>query len=182
MRAKVWLLCEDDTTQGFVRRFLWRRRIRYHDVYNLPLPTGGSGEQWVRERFPDELQAIRRESNTVLIVVTDADTNTTRERRLQLDRQCDEFDVPRIQTNDPAVVLVPRRNIETWLQHLDTGEAVNETHDYKQRFRGLSMKDLRGLADELYRICHEAQKLSASAPRSLREACMEYPKITRFVR
>lgn len=181
MSARVVLLCEDERTERFIRRFLWHRNIRDHDIHTLPLPTEGSGEQWVRKRFPDELRAARNKGK-LLLAITDADTSTTAKRRSELDRQCVERNVAQRQPKDPVIVLVPRRNIETWLQHLNTGRAVDETHAYKQMFRGLSMKGLRALADELYRMCHEVQKLSTSAPPSLREACVEYPKVTRFVR
>ncbi len=73
--VSIVLLCEDSQTNSFVRRFLRRRGFDHRDITTLPLPGGsGSGEQWVRERYPDQLRAIRGKQAAYLIVVTDADT------------------------------------------------------------------------------------------------------------
>ena len=139
MSAPIVLLCEDARTDIFVRRFLWHRKFRGRDVFTLPLPAGSaSGEAWVRKRFPKQLRAIRHRQRAVLLVVTDADTNTTSERRSHLDQQCDRCNVVRSQRHDPVIVVVPRRNIESWLHHLKTSQAVAETHAYKPRYRSLS--------------------------------------------
>ena len=71
---------------------------------------------------------------------------------------------------------IPRRNIETWLWQLQSHQTVDETYDYKPRFRGLEIASLRGLADELIRMCHCEQRLVETAPSSLQQACLEYPK------
>lgn len=148
MSAPIVLLCEDARTDIFVRRFLWHRKFRGRDVFTLPLPAGSaSGEAWVRKRFPKQLRAIRRRQRAVLLVVTDADTNTTSERRSHLDRQCDQCNTVRRQPNDPVIVVVPRRNIETWFHNLKTYQAVDETYDYKPMFRRLAKRDVRALAD-----------------------------------
>ena len=75
---------------------------------------------------------------------------------------------------DPVIILVPRRNIETWFAYLD-GEPVDETQDYS----AWKSKDPRPFADELYRMCHEAQQLRTPAPASLEESCQEYRKLRR---
>lgn len=90
MSAGIILLCEDQRTNTFVRRFL-RHRFRNHDIETLPLPTegsAGSGEQWVRQQFPKELEAIWNRKRAVLVVVTDEDTDATRSRRTSLNREC----------------------------------------------------------------------------------------------
>ena len=97
-------------------------------------------------------------------------------------RQCDTEKISRTQTNDPVIVAIPRRNIETWLWHLQSHQAVDETYDYKPRFRGLQTANPRGLADELFRMCHREQRLPVTAPSSLLQACLEYPKLTRILR
>ena len=56
MSASIVLLCEDRQTDSFVRRFLWHRNIRRHDIHTKPIPHGKqSGEQWVRTQFPKAL-------------------------------------------------------------------------------------------------------------------------------
>ena len=175
--VSIILLCEDSQTDAFARRFLKRRNFRARDIKTLALPSGAqSGEQWVRERYPDELQLIRERRNAYLIVVTDADKNSTTDRRAQLDMACDEKQVPRRGDRDPVLIIVPRRNIETWLHYLGSGTAVDETTRYPRLRRE---SDCATHANNLYRMCHEAQRLDEDAPPSLRESCEEYRKLRR---
>lgn len=100
--VSVILLCEDAQTDAFVRRFLKHRNFRGRDVTTLGFPHGsGSGEQWVRERYPRQLQATRQRQGACLIVVTDADGYSTESRRAQLDKECDEKGIPRVQPRAP---------------------------------------------------------------------------------
>ena len=73
------------------------------------------------------------------------------------------------------MILVPRRSIETWFAYLE-GESVDETEDYSaRRFEDPP----RRFAEELYRMCHEAQQLRPPVPKSLEESCREYSKLQR---
>ena len=179
MSASIILLCEDKQTDSFVRRFLSHRKFGHHDIYTLPLPGGTqSGEQWVRQSYPCQLQAIRRrKQGAVLLVVTDADT--TANRSAQLDQECNCQKVPPKGPRDPVIVVVPRRNIETWFYYLEHKTSVDETIPYSKLRRE---SDCHPLADELHRMCHERQQLDPAAPPSLKQACREYPKFTQFVR
>ena len=175
MSVRIVLLCEDAATDTFVRRFLRRRQFKARDIRTLPIPHGPqSGEQWVRQKYPSELKAIRSRQNAFLIVVTDADTHTTQARRSQLDDECNVEQVPARKPADPVIIIVPRRNIETWFAYLD-GESVDETVDYN----AYKSKNPRPFAEELYRMCHEAQKLRSPVPPSLAESCQEYRKLVR---
>lgn len=153
MSARIVLLCEDRRTNTFVRKFL-RGRFNKHDIETLPLPTegtDGSGEQWVRQRLPKELQAIRNRDGAVLVVVTDEDTAATRSRRTSLDRECIESGVAPRRSDDAVILAVPRRNIESWFWHLKSGGEVDESKDYKMELGELSKSDIRALAD----VCSE---------------------------
>ena len=175
MSVRIVLLCEDAATDTFVRRFLRRRQFKARDIRTLPIPHGSqSGEQWVRQKYPSELKAIRSRQNAFLIVVIDADTHTTQDRRSQLDDECKTQQVPARKRADPVLIIVPRRNIETWFAYLD-GTSVNETVDYS----AYKSKDPRPFAEELYRMCHENQKLRPPVPPSLDESCQEYRKLKR---
>ena len=172
----ITLLCEDSQTDAFVRRFLKHRNFRGRDIRTLPLPSGRqSGEQWVRERYPTELRAIRRRQGAYLIVVTDADTRSTAVRRAQLDAACDETETPRRDDGDPVLVIVPRRNIETWLAYLG-GTTVDEDTRYRKLKRE---GDCVAQANTLFRMCHEEQRFPEDAPPSLQESCEEYGKLQR---
>ena len=175
MSVRIVLLCEDAATDTFVRRFLRRRQFKARDIRTLPIPHGSqSGEQWVRQKYPSELKAIRSRQNAFLIVVIDADTHTTQTRRSQLDDECRTQQVHARKPADPAIIIVPRRNIETWFAYLD-GISVDETVDYS----AYKSKDPRPFAEELYRMCHEYQQLRPPEPPSLSESCQEYRKLAR---
>ena len=174
--VRITLLCEDSQTDTFVRRFLRRRKFRGRDIRTLPLLHGtGSGEQWVRQRYPVELRAIRAVQNAYLIVVTDADIGSTQARRAQLEAECEREGIWRRREDDRVLVIVPRRNIETWLAYLD-GSDVDESERYPRLRR---VGDCAAHAETLYRMCHETQRLREPAPPSLREACDEYGKFRR---
>lgn len=174
MSAKVVLLCEDAQTDSFVRRFLRHRNIRHRDVFAKPLPHGAqSGEQWVRTQFPKELKAIRARQGAWLVVVIDADTRTTTETLDWLNAECRTNGVTSRTPEDPVVVAVPKRNIETWFEFLKTGKRPDEEHRYPRLKR---VGDCHALATKLFRMCHEEQKLPPSAPPSLAAACSEYRK------
>ena len=174
--AKVILLCEDLQTEVFVRRFLSRRNIKGRDIVTCPLPDGRqSGEQWVRTRFPEELKRIRRRQRARLVVVIDADAGSTGERHTQLEQQCRRDGVETRKPEDRVIVAVPRRNIETWFEYL-RGEPVDEAIDYPRLRRE---SDCKLLADRLYDMCHEQQRLDEPAPSSLGETCDEYQNLGR---
>lgn len=170
------LLCEDKQTDSFVRRFLRHRRFGSRDIRTLSLPNSRqSGEQWVRERYSEELKAIRARRQAYLIVVTDADSGSTEDRRRQLEAECDNNGVPRRSDDDPVLIFVPRRNIETWFAYLD-GTDVDEDVSYPKLGR---QRDCERHARWLHNMCHEEQRLREPAPPSLLEACEEYPKLQR---
>jgi len=173
MSVRIVLLCEDAATDRFVRRFLSKRNFNRRDIQTLPF-TSGSAEYWVRKRYPNELKAIRSWQNAFLIVVIDADTHTTQARRSQLDDECRNKKVPVREPKDPVIIIVPRRNIETWFAYLK-GCPVDEKKKYPRR----TPTEQRFFADKLYRMCHEAQKLRPPVPPSLDESCQEYRKLER---
>ena len=177
MTVEVVLLCEDRAHNTFVRRFLRKRGFTPRQIHTRELPHDRqSGEQWVRSQYPKELNAVRNRGSHHLVVVTDADGNSTGQRRAQLDQECDKHGVERRTSGDPVIIIIPRRNIETWFKHLDDGGTVDETNVYPKTF---TAKDHKRLAEELHRICYERQRLPESAPPSLSEACDQRAKVPR---
>ncbi|MBF0109991.1 MAG: hypothetical protein HQL76_12525 [Magnetococcales bacterium] len=158
----------------FIRRFLKLRGWRQHDFRAEIAPTGrGSGEQWVRERFPDELEAQRAHgSNTVLVVGTDADTKSVADRIATLDRACRERKVQPKTLQDTVVMVVPKRNIETWFAYL-RGETTNEDEEYR---RYDNESDCRNDVRSLDEMCRR-KELHNPAPPSLQMACREYQRM-----
>ena len=175
MSVTVTLLCEDRTTDTFVRSFLRSRQFTNRSIRTLPLPHGKqSGEQWVREQYPKQLRAVRNRSDVYLLVVIDADNFTGEQRRSQLRQECMKQNVSEREADEPVIIAVPRRNIETWLAYLD-GAEVGETEEYLRK----TPQECRRLAKRLYEMCHEEQRLRQPVPPSLTEACEEYRKLKR---
>ena len=167
--ARLIVLCEDKQQQVFVRRFMKPRTN--HPIRVISAPAGGgSGEQFVRERYPQELRALRAVPvNAVLVVMIDADTTDPTKRLRQLDASCRESGIPPRKTHDRVVLTVPRRNIETWLAYL-AGATVNETDSYPRLNRPSDCKPhVRALAD----MCTTGE-LRVPAPPSLVAVCDEF--------
>lgn len=135
----VYVLAEDVRHQNFVRRYLLKAGLAYHEFKAEPIPkgSGGAGEQWVRKRYPHVVKKCRARSasaKTALIVIVDADVGEVSQRLRQLEGSLKEEGVASRQASETIAHFIPRRNIETWVLHL-RGEGVNEQEDYKARAR-----------------------------------------------
>ncbi len=174
MTTQIVLLCEDQQLATFMRRFLKRCGWQPRDIREQIAPPGQcSGEQWVRMRYPDELTALRqRGGKTVLAVGTDADTLSVDERIATLDRECQSRGVQKRTTQESVVMVVPKRNIETWFAYL-RGEAPNEADVYP---RYPHESDCKGDVRALGEMCRKRQ-LRDPVLSSLKAACNEYQKM-----
>ena len=127
--AEIVILCEDRQHLNFARRYLQRVGFDIGRISPHPLPDGRrSGEQHVREAYAEEVRVYRRGAarrKGVLLVVLDADARTVAERVRQLEEGLRSAgEVARMDT-ESIVHFIPKRNIETWILHLQ-GEAVTE--------------------------------------------------------
>ncbi len=172
-RVKITLLCEDSQHESFVRRFLkgmgWNtREIR---VEKSPAATG-SAEQWVRETFPKELEIYRNRSHkaaTGLIAVIDADTLEVQERINEFKSICRTQNVSFRTENDAVAIVVPRRNIETWIYYLND-QQVNEEDVYPKLSKE---RECQSAVKNLVQAC-KTIGINQGAPPSLLAACEEY--------
>ncbi|MDD2772388.1 MAG: hypothetical protein PHP45_01685 [Elusimicrobiales bacterium] len=133
-RARIVILCEDNQHEAFIRRFLYGMGWEGRDLRIEKSPSAsGSAEQYIRELFPKELPAYRKErnkgSNVALIAMIDADSKSADERIGEIRVECESRQIPFLNNNDAVVIAIPRRNIETWIRHLE-GEIVDETTTY----------------------------------------------------
>ncbi len=144
-RVKLVLLCEDSQHEAFLRRFFERAGWNPRAMRVEKSPKGrGAGEQWVRERFPRELQALRRRHvAAILAAMVDADRSTVEERIAAFDAACSQTGVPPRRPDEPVAIFVPRRSIETWIAYL-SGRDVNESQAYPK----LPLALLRSLTPE----------------------------------
>jgi hypothetical protein len=131
--SEVIVLVEDARQQQIIRRYLRQVGLNTHSM-RFELPSSGSGEQWVRERFVVEVAAYRNRrarAETKLIIMLDADNLTLHERFVQLDQKLRDAGIELIGAGEQVAKLIPRRNIETWILCLDAG-VVDEDTDYKR--------------------------------------------------
>ncbi len=172
MSVEIVILSEDEQSACFARRFLKRRGFDLHKLQEEIAPPGeGSGEQWVRERFPRELKAAREKKVRGLIVFTDADAMGVEGRVRTLERQCREEKIPFRGKEEPVMLMIPARNIETWLAYL-RGEAVNEKDKYSKYD---AESDCRDQVARLDALCQKG-KLPPDPPPSLERACDEWDR------
>ena len=132
--AELIILAEDLRQGNFARRYLQRAGHRKLNVKIAPSGRG-SGEQFVRENYPIEMEYYRQRSHhrrAGLVVVIDADVKSVNERQTELERALTEAgEAPRGAT-EVVALLIPRRNVETWILCL-TRERVDEITDYSNR-------------------------------------------------
>ena len=175
--VEVVVLCEDLQQEVFIRRFLQKRcGFNRHAFRPRISPSGrGSGEQWVREQFPQQLRAYRSQlgrRNSVLIVATDADTQEVGERLRSFELACQKDNIPFRRADEQVIFVVPKRNIETWFAYL-RGETVNEAETYR---RYATENDCREDVAGLDEMCRQ-QRLEPVSPPSLNQACGEFARI-----
>lgn len=170
------IICEDVQLQCFIRRFLVKRGWDRHKIRTESLPAGrGSGEQWVRKKFPTELLACRSRNSrakTCLIVASDADDMTVQERIATFSDACRTANLPFRANDEPVAFVIPKRSIETWLAFL-RGEHVNEEISYRKY---AYESECREQVTRLDQICR-GQKFPPAAPPSLVSSCDEFKRI-----
>jgi hypothetical protein len=175
-RVKVVLLCEDSQHEAFTRRFLngmgWNtREIR---VEKSP-SAGGSAERWVRQRFPIELRWYRqRQAASALVAIVDADLRGVQDRITEFEDECKSVQIPFRKSDEAVAIVVPKRNIETWIHYLN-GEMVNEEDTYAKLEQERGCKPA---VNNLVRLC-KSTGIEDEAPASLATACEEYKRIRR---
>jgi hypothetical protein len=172
-RAKIVLLCEDSQQEAFTRRFLEGMGWNTRELRVEKSPSGkGSGEQWVREKFADELRIYRERRNRAasgLIAIIDADVREVQDRIRDFEAVCDARQIPFREDRDTVAIAVPKRNIETWIHYLN-GESVNEENALPKLERE---RLCQPAVNNLVRLC-KARGLADDAPPSLQAACQEY--------
>ncbi len=170
------ILCEDTQQEVCVRHFLLKRGVPRRKIRVEKNPAGrGAGEQFVRGTYPDEVKAHRRRTayqTVALIAVIDADTRTVEERMRWLDKMLVDDAQSKRAPVEKIALLVPKRNIETWIQYFKTGSADEDKLYSHLNKEGDCVKDVRRFASS---DCFN--NLSASAPPSLRVACDELRRV-----
>lgn len=136
---------------------------------NASREVHGGNVGWVLREFPKELEACRRRhvthASTLLIIVVDADDYTVAERRGHLNQE---------NPDDPTVVLIPKRHIETWILAA-LGHTVNESDSYKKQEPKRS--EIRVAANQIHGWARDNPKAGPTCVDSLRVSLPGWRKI-----
>lgn len=144
MKPRFRALYEDRSHEQWLRGLVDLARIPARDLTLEPKAQSGSGEQWVRERFPVLLKEHRSLKNAQrslwLVVVADADLQ---DRARILREAIANAGLDPVSPDDRVLLLIPARNIETWAWCL-LDHTVDETTDYKHEVEhtGIRLRDL----------------------------------------
>ena len=176
--VRVILLCEDRHQENLVAHYLKKAKLASPREIRVRKSPHGAAEQFVRENYPDELAELRRRAhqrNLRLIVVIDADVGTVENRRAQLDASCKKADVTPRRESDRVAVLIPKRNVDTWIWFL-LGNDVEEDEDYKGLVKDAHCKDA---AARLTEFREKGWQIPEGCPTSLGIAAAEFSAIER---
>ncbi|WP_123580831.1 hypothetical protein [Abditibacterium utsteinense] len=143
----------------------------------MPCPVGETpGITFVLSRYASEVHDLRlAHSSQGLIVAIDADEETVERRKNQLNEKLREAGEPARGEQEAIAIVVPRRNVETWVWYLD-GNAVDESTDYKRTF----VRDNHDMAEAKRAFAEfivSGQAPSEECPPSLQDARAELLRI-----
>ncbi len=178
--ANKIILAEDLEQQNLVRRYL--ERCGHAPPFRLlPLTKRGSGEKYVRDQYSKEVHACRsalgRRASALLVVIVDADTGETRWRATQLSDALRAAGMDERREDEPIVVLIPRRHVETWIRAL-LGNQVDEVTDYtKAPYSTPVANDIKNAAAELHEWTRPGANPCPTCPPSLTASLPEWRKI-----
>jgi len=134
--VRLVVLCEDDKHWRFARWAFIQLGYNPRELKDSQAPPGGgAAEQWVRQRYANEVSVYRSKAGHQkigLVVVIDADKQTVDYRHKQLSSGLGEAGLDKRGAAERIAIWVPKRHIETWVADL-LGHTVNEEDDYKNR-------------------------------------------------
>jgi hypothetical protein len=179
--ANKIVLAEDVEQQNLVRRYLQRCGHESRECRFVPLPArgpGGSGEKYVRDQYPQQVQACRsslgRRATALLVVIADADRETTERRAAQLANALQAAGMHALANIEPIAVLIPKRHVETWIRAL-LGNQVDEEADYTRP--APPAKEIKDAAAKLHEWTRPGANSRPTSPASLTASIPEWRKI-----
>ena len=162
--TKIVLVHEGWRDSAFTRGFLVAAGIDPRAVDTRPNP-GGSGHDWVKRQFVIEVANLARfwEGRGVLALL-DEDGFGAATRQRELEDLLSERELPALSAQEGRCLLLPTRNLETWLYWL-TGHKknialkVDEVTDYKRKGppTGIGLirnEDCRPVGETLHTLDH----------------------------
>jgi len=132
--AQIILLGEDVAHVGSLyRAVVDHLHVPRGRVRKCPVADGqGDAKQYILRQIPSEIQLLRKgPSSAALIIAMDGDGAEEDQRVAEIADALDAARMSRIAPDEFVVVVVPRRNIETWLTFARCS-AIDEETDYKR--------------------------------------------------
>jgi hypothetical protein len=180
--SKIVLLCEDDAHSRLALAYMKHCGIRTDYAVDPQVASRlkhGGNVGWVLDQFPRQLHACRQRhkarANTQLIVLVDADTFDVDERRRHLDERLTQAGYDKLAADDPVVLLIPRRHVETWIRSL-LGDQVSEEDDCKG-WKTPTRDEIRQAAQVVYGWARDHPKPGPTCVPSLQAALPGWRKI-----
>jgi len=176
-KVHITILHEDRQHKAFISRLLKGLGFQPR-TFRFNPPAASENDAYVLREYAKEVRELRRlpAASRWLLVILDVDNRDFDERRKQLDDQLRDDSQDVRKEDDQIVLLLPRRNIETWIAWLE-GSEVNETDDYGKH-RG-EESACAPAVKKLVEIVRSGEKPPNGCPSSLAAAIKE---MRRFVR
>ncbi|MBN1341332.1 MAG: hypothetical protein JXQ73_01555 [Phycisphaerae bacterium] len=173
--TEVIVRCEDLQQHVFIYRCLVAKGFRGHAIQIKHSPAGDA-TRYVLDQYPAQVKALRRVPHVckAVISIVDADKATVQARKREHDDALTNSGLTPRANAERIAILIPRRNIETWVHHLD-GKTVDENGKYP-RFRGEERK-CAPAAQEFARRCPNDMR-DEDLP-SLHDGCKELQRIAK---
>lgn len=175
--ASIFILAEDKPQQRLIRKYFRERGFSQRQIQDIPVPVGETQNiGFVLKSYAVEVALQRNVAySRGLVVVIDADDNTGEHRKTQLDEGLEAAGKMRRDAGEAIAIVVPRRNVETWIWHLE-GNAVDETANYK----GSPVRDGHNMAIVKRRFADyivTGQEPFPDCPPSLQDARVELLRV-----
>ena len=134
--CQIVLVCEDWRQSAFARGFLVASGVDRRSV-DPKVNPGGSGHDWVKDQFVKEVaNFVRFSEGRGILGLLDEDGMGVETRELEVTNRLKAAGLPRVAATEGRCLLLPARNIETWLYWLRARQVgapvvVDETTNYK---------------------------------------------------
>lgn len=176
--TRVILLCEDKQQEVFISRVLEELGLGVKNRFRTVSQKGQGGFTHVLQNIEAELKAYMQNKNhqsSALIVMIDADNKTYDERFKELENNAEtaKYQLILNDKQEAIAVLIPRRNIETWIHYLLDGNNVDEAIKYPKLKKP---SDCQPAVKRWTEILTQNPK-PVNLPDSLARACPEVKRI-----
>ena len=161
--VRVALLAEDVACRTFGKRALLEMGFARDEIHELPIQNKGSGKKHVTVEYPKEVKQLRRKASfqrVALLVVTDVDELTVKQRAEQLAESLSQNQLPKRDDTEAICLWLPKWHIQTWMAFL-AGIEVTEDEDAKHKARKLELKQMALEFLVRYRLWRRNEEVAA---------------------